>query len=157
MEGWLCAIYYRPCEELYPFLEKFAGLPASGKEPDERDLAEIRFVTTANSPALRSMVEDALSKYGIERKGACIRPDTITTPAIVDMTGNAAIMGRQFFRHHQRDYAITQLHFSFELPDVRGTLFWSKSMDDDDVHRWLREQVTQIIKAALSVNQPEDG
>ncbi|WP_348489037.1 LysR family transcriptional regulator, partial [Roseibium sp.] len=132
-----------------------AGHPAAGKELDESDLAKLKFVTTANSPALRNMVEDALSKYGIERKVACIMPDTITIPAVVEMTDNVAVMGYHFFLRHQREYALTQLHPPFDLPGVQGTLFWSKSMDDDAGHRWLREQATQIMKAALSVNLPE--
>lgn len=134
-----------------------AGHPASGKKFDEQDLAEIKFVTTANSPALRTMVEDAFARRGVKRKVASIMPDTITIPAIVEMTDNVAIMGYQFFLRHQREYALTQLHLPFDLPGVQGTLFWSKSMDDDAGHRWLREQVTQIMKAALSVNLPESA
>jgi hypothetical protein len=63
-------------------------------------------------------------------------------------------MGGHDFRRQQQEYAITQLHFPFELPEVHGALFWSKSMDDDPGHQWLRGQVAQIMKAAISVNAP---
>ncbi len=131
------------------------GHPAAGKQLDDNDLASLKFVTTAVAPAIRPIVEAEFSKRGIQRKVSCIMPDTITTPAIIEMTDNVAIMGGHDFRRHQQEYAITQLHLPFELPEVYGALFWSKSMDDDTGHRWLREQVAQIMKAAISVNAPE--
>ena len=130
------------------------GHPVAGKQLDDNDLASLKFVTTGVAPAIRPIVEAEFSKRGIQRKVSCIMPDTITIPAIIEMTDNVAIMGGHDFRRHQQEYAITQLHFPFELPDVHGALFWSKSMDDDPGHQWLRGQVVQIMKAAISVNAP---
>tara|TARA_R100001480_G_scaffold7594_3_gene15541 strand:- start:9 stop:953 length:945 start_codon:yes stop_codon:yes gene_type:complete len=130
------------------------GHPVAGKQLDDNDLASLKFVTTGVAPAIRPIVEAEFSKRGIQRKVSCIMPDTITIPAIIEMTDNVAIMGGHDFRRHQQDYAITQLQFPFELPEVHGALFWSKSMDDDPGHQWLRRQVAQIMKAAISVNAP---
>ncbi|MGX1197344.1 LysR family transcriptional regulator [Parvibaculum sp. MBR-TMA-1.3b-4.2] len=130
------------------------GHPVAGKQLDDNDLASLKFVTTGVAPAIRPIVEAEFSKRGIQRKVSCIMPDTITIPAIIEMTDNVAIMGGHDFRRQQQEYAITQLHFPFELPEVHGALFWSKSMDDDPGHQWLRGQVAQIMKAAISVNAP---
>ena len=129
-----------------------AGHPAAGKRLDDCDLSNLKFVTTANSPALRAIVEAEFSIRGLQRKVSCMMPDTITIPAIIELTDNVAIMGYNDFLRHKREYAITQLHFPFELPEVQSALLWSKSMDDDAGHQWLREQVAQIMKAAISMN-----
>ena len=131
-----------------------AGHPAAGKQLEDSDLGALKFVTTANSPALRAIVESEFAKRGVQRRVSCLMPDTITIPAIIEMTDNVAIMGYHDFLRHKREYAIVQLRLPFELPEVQGALFWSKSMDSDPGHQWLREQVSQIMKAAISVNMP---
>lgn len=128
--------------------------PLAEKQLEDGDLRDLKFVTTANSPALRAMVEAEFSNRGVRRRVSCIMPDTITIPAIVEMTDNVAIMGYHDFLRHKQEYAIAELHLPFELPDVHGALFWSRSMDNDAGHQWLREQVAQIMKAAISVNTP---
>jgi len=129
-----------------------AGHPAARKRLDDSDLGALKFVTTANSPALKAIIDAEFTNRGVQRRVSCVMPDTITIPAIIEMTDNVGIMGYQYFLRHKQEYAITQLHFPFELPEVQGALFWSKSMDDDAGHQWLREQVAQIMKAALSMN-----
>lgn len=129
-----------------------AGHPAAKRQLDDSDLGALKFVTAANSPALKALIDAEFTNRGIQRRVSCVMPDTITIPAIIEMTDNVGVMGYHYFLRHKQEYAITQLHFPFELPEVHGALFWSKSMDDDAGHQWLREQVTQIMKAAISVN-----
>ncbi|MEQ8268346.1 MAG: hypothetical protein RH982_14215 [Parvibaculum sp.] len=42
----------------------------------------------------------------------------------------------------------------FEFPAISAGLVWSRAADEDQGHQWLRERVSQILKAALSVSEP---
>lgn len=132
------------------------GHPALDREVTDEDLASLRFVTTDNSPALRAIVDAVFAQRGIERKISCSMPDTLTIPAIIEMTDGVAIMGYHYFLRHQKEYALSQIHLPFELPHVDGALFWSRAMDSDTGHQWLRGQVAEIMKTAVAVNSPGD-
>ncbi|MBO6634499.1 LysR family transcriptional regulator [Parvibaculum sp.] len=131
------------------------GHPALERDVTDKDLVSLRFVTADNSPALRAIVEAEFARRGVERRISCSMPDTLTIPAIIEMTDGVAIMGYHYFLRHQKEYALSQLHLPFELPHVDGALFWSRSLDGDTGHQWLRKQVADIMKTAVAMQSPE--
>jgi DNA-binding transcriptional LysR family regulator len=116
-------------------------------------LSKARHVTTSNAPALRAMAEAAFAEHGVERDIACVLPDTVTIPAIVEMTDYLGVVGKSFLQRHQRDHAIAELKLPFTFPEIKAGLVWAKSAEEDQGLKWLREKAEGILHSAVRVGE----
>ena len=126
------------------------GHPALRHPVTKQTLSSLRHVVTSESQSARMLVEASLRKAGVTRDIACVMPDLSIIPAIVEVTDLVAVTGLGFVQRYMRDHAITVLDAPVSLPRIRSALVWSKNLDDDPGHKWVRGHVAEILKAAIN-------
>ncbi len=116
--------------------------------PSIAQLNELNFVFSTHIPAVYEFVESLFRAQGVKRHRACTTADTHTIYKIVSVTDLGAIVGRNFARHHNVDGQLALLDLPFEMPSFELNLAWSRSLDDDQGHKWMREHALSIMRSA---------
>lgn len=112
---------------------------------------EARYIATSQAPLMRALIDKALAQYGVTRKTACLLPDTTSIPAIVEMTDLIGVVGKNYLNRCARDHSVTELQTGIPMPATGAAIAWSSAFNDDPGHRWMREKVQAILKAAAHV------
>lgn len=123
--------------------------PLAGKPVTVEELRNARHIASYNTPGIRAYLDNTLEQHGIDRRDAMLAPNTISIPAIVEVSDLVAIIGENFVKRYMRDHALAILDTGIELPSLRAALIWSKAADDDLGHQWLRRHIEQILKTVF--------
>lgn len=128
------------------------GHPALEKPVTKETLSKLRYVATSSSHALRQLADEKFEELGVTRQIVCVMPDTSMTPAIIEASDTVGVIGYVLAKQILRDHPITVLNTPLKMPKVAASLAWSKTVDEDQGHKWMRQRIAQIIKSAISMN-----
>jgi DNA-binding transcriptional LysR family regulator len=93
-----------------------------------------------------SIVDTELRRLGLKRKIALQVPGFQSMPAIVRNTNFICTMPRRMAQVYADHFRLKTLKTPIDLPPLPVYLVWSKSMDSDPEHEWLRKSFCEICQ-----------
>ncbi|HVL55706.1 MAG TPA: LysR family transcriptional regulator [Burkholderiaceae bacterium] len=95
-----------------------------------------------------SIVDRALAKLGLSRHIALQVPGFQSMAVIVRNTDFVCTLPRRMAQVYAHHFRLRVLKTPLELPPLPIYLLWSKAMDRDPGHRWLRESFYELWQRA---------
>lgn len=92
-----------------------------------------------------------LSQYGFKRRIEVVTSDFNTLPQLIVGTPRIATMHRRLAELAARKLALRIVPTPVKMPVMREFMIWHRSVDRDPMHRWLREQISEVSR---TVDQP---
>jgi len=93
-----------------------------------------------------SLVDTELRRLGVKRKIALQVPGFQSMPVIVRNTNFICTMPRRMAQIYADHFQLKKLKTPIDLPPLPLYLVWSKSMDSDPEHEWLRKSFCEICR-----------
>jgi DNA-binding transcriptional LysR family regulator len=93
-----------------------------------------------------SLVDTELRRLGVKRKIALQVPGFQSMPVIVRNTNFICTMPRRMAQIYADYFQLKKLKTPIDLPPLPLYLVWSKSMDSDPEHEWLRKSFCEICQ-----------
>ncbi len=93
-----------------------------------------------------SLVDTELRRLGVKRKIALQVPGFQSMPVIVRNTNFICTMPRRMAQIYADHFQLKKLKTPIDLPPLPLYLVWSKSMDSDPEHEWLRKSFCEICQ-----------
>lgn len=93
-----------------------------------------------------SIVDRELKRLGLARSIALQVPGFQSMPIIVRNTNFICTLPRRMAQAYAHYFRLKTLKTPLELPPLPLYLVWSKSMDRDPAHRWLRNAVHELCR-----------
>ncbi len=86
-----------------------------------------------------------INQYGFSRRLEVITNDFNTLPQLLIGTQRIATMHGRLARLYAQHLPLRILPPPVKIPVMREFMLWHRTMDNDPMHRWLREQIGEII------------
>jgi DNA-binding transcriptional LysR family regulator len=115
-------------------------------------LREMEFAVTTHVPRLRQFLDEIFKANGVERKVVCAVADTRSLYPLVAISDLAACVGRHFAEQYGVDGNLVTLDPPFKIPAVSAHIVWSREADADLGHKWIRDQVIDILRSAFKLD-----
>lgn len=93
-----------------------------------------------------SLVDTELRRLGVRRKIVLQVPGFQSMPVIVRNTNFICTMPRRMAQVYAHHFGLKTLKTPIDLPPLPVYLVWSKSMDADPEHEWLRKSFSEICQ-----------
>lgn len=91
-------------------------------------------------------VEEALiNEYGISRRLEVVTHDFNTLPQLLIGTQRIVTTHKRLLNRYAEHLPIRVLPTPVELPATREHMVWHRSMDNDPMLRWLRQQISDFV------------
>ncbi len=87
-----------------------------------------------------------VSQYGFKRRIEVVTSDFNTLPQLIVGTPRIATMHRRLAELTARNLALRIVPTPVKMPVMREFMIWHRSVDRDPMHRWLREQISEISR-----------
>ena len=92
-------------------------------------------------------IEDWFMKqYDVIRRIEVISNDFNTLPQLVIGTNRIATMHKRLAQHYAQYLPIRLLPTPVTLPVMREQIQWHRAMENDPLHRWVREKIQLAAK-----------
>tara|TARA_R110002020_G_scaffold47707_18_gene135864 strand:+ start:1707 stop:2624 length:918 start_codon:yes stop_codon:yes gene_type:complete len=113
--------------------------------------AACRHVITSRRGASKGPVDDALVELGLQREIVAIVPSFLDGLNIARHADLVALVPGSCLREGQlAGQGLVAFQLPVTTPDLTISVMWHPRLDADSAHRWLRETVVAICKAAAS-------
>lgn len=86
-----------------------------------------------------------MNQYGFSRRLEVITHDFNTLPQLIVGTHRIATMHQRLARLYAKHLPLRILPPPVNIPIMREFMLWHRSLDGDQMHRWLREKISAII------------
>ncbi|RPH65221.1 MAG: LysR family transcriptional regulator [Burkholderiales bacterium] len=93
-----------------------------------------------------SIVDRELRRLGLSRRIALQVPGFQSMPVIVQSTNFVCTLPRRMAQVYAHHFRLKTLKTPLDLPPLPLYLMWSKSMDLDPAHQWLRDSVYELCR-----------
>lgn len=93
-----------------------------------------------------SLVDRELRRLGLTRKIALQVPGFQSMPVVVHNTNFICTLPRRMAQAYAHHFRLKTLRTPLDLPPLSLYLTWSKSMDRDPAHQWLRNSVYELCR-----------
>jgi LysR family transcriptional regulator, nod-box dependent transcriptional activator len=91
-------------------------------------------------------IEDWLmNQYGFKRRTEVITNDFNTLPQLIVGTQRIATMHQRLAKLYAAHIPLRILPTPVKVPVMREVMIWHRTMDQDVMHRWLRERICDFI------------
>jgi DNA-binding transcriptional LysR family regulator len=112
--------------------------------------AYLRFphVLTSLRQGQAGVVDTALAAMGLSRTVSLVTPRFLAVPFMVRGAPVIATMHAELARLFASALALSLSPPPIDLPELRYSLLWHASYDDDPGHRWLRQAIFRLAGAA---------
>lgn len=91
-----------------------------------------------------SIEEWFMNQYGFNRRIEVISNDFNTLPQLIVGTQRIATMHRRLAELYAKHLPLRLLPAPVKLPNMREYMLWHRSTENDPMHRWLREQISEL-------------
>jgi DNA-binding transcriptional LysR family regulator len=115
----------------------------------------MHFVVTTHVPRLRKLVDDAFAANGATRNVVCAVGDTHSVYSLVAVSDLVSCVGRSVANQHNADGSLVLLDLPFDMPSIEGHMVWTKRMDDDQGHKWIRDYAVEIMRSGFKLHSSE--
>jgi DNA-binding transcriptional LysR family regulator len=116
----------------------------------------MRFIVTTHVPRLRQFVDDAFGRHGAQRHVVCAVGDTHSVYSLVAVSDLAACVGRSVANQHNADGSLVLFDLPFEMPSIEAHIVWTKRMDEDQGHKWIRDHVIEIMRSGFRLHSSDN-
>jgi DNA-binding transcriptional LysR family regulator len=120
------------------------GHPVSGKPLTMPDYLKLSHIHVSSRKKGLGYVDLALQALGQKRRLALRTQHYIAVPHILARSDLAISINRKIAEHWDAD--IHEL--PFDVPEFEFNLYWHKSADQDHANRWLRQKVSEFVRAS---------
>jgi LysR family nod box-dependent transcriptional activator len=103
---------------------------------------------------LLSIEDFFVSQYGFKRRIEVVSSDFNTLPQLIVGTQRVATMHRRLAERAIGHLPLRILPTPVKIPTMREFMIWHRSVDRDPMHRWLREQISEITRSVDQGAQP---
>lgn len=111
------------------------------------DYVRLPHVLTSLRPGLsvRGVVDEALEKLGLRRSVVLTTPRFLTVPSLVARAPVIVTMHARLARLFATELGLSLSPPPVELREVTVSLLWHTSYDRDPAHKWLRDQISELV------------
>ena len=95
---------------------------------------------------LESMIDDVLSRLGVQRKVGVRVASALMSPHMVAHTQMLAVQPVVFARHFARLLPLRVLPAPFELPPLEVSMVWHERTHRVAMHQWVRGIVSETVR-----------
>jgi DNA-binding transcriptional LysR family regulator len=120
-----------------------AGHPALKHPVTAQTFAAWSRLNISSSGENTGFVGAALSKAGLTPASILDAP-YLSAANILAGSDHIAVLARRLGLMLQSNFPLVICELPFEAPSVASIMHWSKRMDDDPAHLWLRDRITQV-------------
>ncbi len=93
-----------------------------------------------------SIIDSALRRLGLTRHIALQVPGFQSMPVIVQNTNFICTLPRRMAQAYAHHFRLKTLKTPLDLPKLPIYVMWSKSIDRDPGHQWLRESIIELCR-----------
>jgi DNA-binding transcriptional LysR family regulator len=117
------------------------GHPATNKRLTVKSFAAIPHLVISSSGENVDFVATELAERGFSREVVAQAP-YLSAGAVLLQSDMVAVMCRRVAEEFRRTHPIAVLPLPIPSPPVSSNLVWHSRFDDDEGHKWLREQIS---------------
>lgn len=125
------------------------GHPALSAPLTPERFAQLAHATVRISGHGPAPVDQALADLGLKRRIAARVPHFFAAAAIVAETDLAFSMPVGLAGRLADSFALATAEMPMPMPEVTTSMIWHERHQNDLAHRWLREQVSEVLTASL--------
>lgn len=115
------------------------------------NLESLRFTMQTHSKKMLEFVDGLFRQAGINRTTSVYVADIQSVYTLVGVSDLVAVVGRNTLNFYNRDDNLVSLDLPVDLPTIEAHIAWTKSSDEDDGHRWIRNHIVSILRGAASM------
>jgi DNA-binding transcriptional LysR family regulator len=119
--------------------------PAAETDLTLASFAALPRLNVSSSGEDMSFVTEALERAGLSQAAALDAP-YLSTGQILAGSDMIAVLGRRFADAAQHQFPLAILELPFPSPKLRSIMMWSRRMDAESAHNWVR---TLALKATI--------
>ncbi|MCB1526564.1 MAG: LysR family transcriptional regulator [Hyphomicrobiaceae bacterium] len=108
-----------------------------------KNYVRLPHVLTSLRKGERGVVDDALEKIGQSRTVALVTPRFVGVPFLVAGAPVVTTMHARLARIFAKELNLALSRVPVDLPEVRMSMLWHASYDDDAGHAWLRNAIVR--------------
>lgn len=127
-----------------------AGHPLAAKDAvSEADYVAWGHVVARRRGEARGPVDDALALRGLTRRIACVVPGFPAALAIAAASELIALVPASFLLNPALASRFHRFALPFDTDAIAVSLMWHPRMENEPVHRWLRERIVAVCREQL--------
>jgi DNA-binding transcriptional LysR family regulator len=123
-----------------------ASHPRAGQRLTPEEFAALEHVTVRGR--LDEPVERALGEFGLCRHRGATLPDAVSALLLVARSQTVAVLPAATSRAPARALGLRTVPLPVALPTVDVYMAWRTRDTDDRAHRWVRDTVAEVMRAA---------
>ena len=112
------------------------------------DFVRLPHVLTSLRQGERGVVDEALEKLGLSRTVVLTTPRFVVVPFLVAGAPVITTMHARLARLFAATLGLSLSPPPITLPEIKVTLLWHASYDEDAGHRWLRQTIVGVAATA---------
>lgn len=105
-------------------------------------------IEPAQATMYRALLDAALEARGLSRRIALSKPDFVGVPFLLEGSDLVATMPERLARLFAGQFDLALFDLPVSLPPLDIRMMWHRSTQDSPPHKWLREQVMAVCRAA---------
>lgn len=118
------------------------------------DFVRLPHVLTSLRQGERGVVDEALEKLGLSRTVVLTTPRFVVVPFLVAGAPVITTMHARLARLFADTLGLSLSPPPVALPEIKVTLLWHASYDEDPGHRWLRQTIVGVAATTVQRSNP---
>jgi DNA-binding transcriptional LysR family regulator len=135
-------------EERYVVLLR-KGHPALGTPMTARRFADLSHASVLISGHGPTPVDEALARLGLKRRIAARVPHFFAAAAIVAQTDLLFSMPSGLAGQIAQAFGLEAIDMPLPMPAIATSMIWHERRQQDPAHRWIRDQIADVLTTAL--------
>jgi DNA-binding transcriptional LysR family regulator len=125
------------------------GHPISKKPSLEEFAAWAHLLVSPTAPPAADpggVVDVALARHGLRRRVAMTVPHFLVAPFVVASSDLLLTAPARSLAPFVKSLSLRRIELPIKVPSYRLSQVWATRMDEDDAHRWLRGEISRLLK-----------
>lgn len=119
-------------------------------------ITKMRFIVTTHVPRLRQFTDDVFRAHGAERHVVCAVGDTHSVYSLIAISDLVACAGRSVANQHNTGGNLVLFDLPFHMPSIEAHMVWTKRMDEDQGHKWIRDHAIEIMRSGFRLHSSDN-